>query len=417
MHFIQEVADYKDYLAKIRRFIHEHPEVSGEEYKTVAFILNELKKMGITCLEVENGGVLGFINGRPGKTVLLRADIDALPIQEDLCNLRGPKVSVSRIPGVSHACGHDAHTAMLLTEAKILQAHKSELPGSVVLCFERGEEGTGNLKYIIEYLEQHPEIKIDTCFATHVRWDIPSGKIAVVEGAALAGAFGFDIRIQGCAGHGARPDLANSPIDCFVAIYNALNTVRMKQIDPFECLTFSVGTLTSGSRINIVPEMLEFSGTARFFSSERAGEPFIAAFKKILCTQADLFGCTLETLRMKNPLHETRNHPICAAIAREAVAKYVAPDALADAGPWMASETFGKLLKLYPGVMVFTGIKNDAQGSGANHHTPEFDVDEEALLSGIKAALGYTLAFMARAEEIPFERSILSIDDLVARGI
>ncbi len=413
MELVQETQNLRGYLTRIRHCLHESPELSGQEIQTLALVCKELGELGIPYVEIPDGGILGFIRGGAGKTVLLRADLDALPIEESPCNLRGPKACVSKTPGVSHACGHDAHTAMLLTEARLLQAHKSELPGNVVLLFERGEEATRNIRNVVPYLEAHPEIKIDTCFATHVRWDLPAGKIAVLDGPVMSGDFTFSLRLTGCAGHGSRPDLANNPVDCFVSIYQALSSVRMREVDPYKSLTFSLGKLSAGQQPNVIPGTLDFAGTARFFDSEAAGEPFVRTFRKIVQSQAALFGCTVEPVGRNSSLYETTNHPVCAALAQDAVSRYVGPDALASSEPWMASETFGILLKLYPGVLVFTGIQNDTLGSGANHHTPEFDVDEDALLTGVQAAVGYVLEFMEKSPDISFTRTFRSIEDLV----
>ena len=141
MEIFNEAKKNFDFAARNRRYLHEHPEMTGQEFETVKYICSELEKLGIEHVEVPDGGVVGLIHGgKPGKTILLRADVDALPILENPKNLGHDKVCISKTPGVCHACGHDAHTAMLLTEGKILHEHRDELNGTVVLCFERGEE-------------------------------------------------------------------------------------------------------------------------------------------------------------------------------------------------------------------------------------------------------------------------------------
>ena len=148
-----------DYVVKLRREIHENPEISGVEFETLKLIQNELDSMGIEYTVVPDGGIVGLIHGgKPGKMVLMRADMDALPILENPKNLVGDKVSVSKNTGVSHACGHDAHTAMLLTEAKILNEHKDELNGDVVLCFEQGEEGGGQVANLLPYIVEEMKL-------------------------------------------------------------------------------------------------------------------------------------------------------------------------------------------------------------------------------------------------------------------
>ena len=169
---------YYDYMVGVRRYLHENPELTGQEYNTVKYIDGELTKMGIEHTVVENGGILGYIRGpKPGRTVLLRADCDALPVLEK-DNLKNCRVVWSKNEGVMHACGHDSHVAGLLGAAKILLDKKDEIEGTVILCFERGEEGGGNVRYIFAYMEKN-NIHVDSCFGLHVGCARPTGKIAV----------------------------------------------------------------------------------------------------------------------------------------------------------------------------------------------------------------------------------------------
>ena len=161
MDILKLAQDNYDYAVKIRRHLHENPELTSFEFNTLELIKNELTSMGIEWVEVPNGGIVGQIHGgKPGKMVLMRADMDALPIQESEENLVGKKVCVSKVPGVSHACGHDMHTAMLLAEAKILNEIKDELNGDVVLCFERGEEGGGQVANLLPYIVEEMKLPI-----------------------------------------------------------------------------------------------------------------------------------------------------------------------------------------------------------------------------------------------------------------
>ena len=276
MDILKEARAQFDYLVKTRRQFHTYPELSGKEYETVKYICKELEDMGIEYVDVEDGGIVGLIHGgKPGKTILMRADVDALPIMESPNNLAGAKVCVSQNAGVSHACGHDAHAAMLLAEAKILQANKDELNGNVVLCFERGEEGGGQIKNLLPYIEDVMKLSIDGCLATHVKWDVPAGQVSVEPGAVISGGLGFAIRLRGQSGHGSRPDMAHSVLDCFNAIYNHMNMIRMKQVHPSDVLTFSVGTVNCGTAFNIIPDELTFTGSIRTFNVAGAGEPFM----------------------------------------------------------------------------------------------------------------------------------------------
>ena len=240
MDILQQAKANFDYMVQHRRHIHTHPELTGKEDQTVAYLLEQLKALEIPTIEVENGGILGFIKGRkPGKRVVLRADIDALPVQEPLHNLKGPRVCISENPGVMHACGHDSHTAMLLGAAKILSEHKEDISGEIMLVFERGEEGGGNLRYIMQYLEdQH--ITFDGAWALHVFQDLPTGMLGIRPGGVMAGVIALRYKITGRGGHGSRPDLSVNPIDCLLALLDEIYKAPMKVTNPFEPISFSI---------------------------------------------------------------------------------------------------------------------------------------------------------------------------------
>ena len=407
-------AETKDYIVSIRREFHRHPELSLQEFRTAQRIEEELDKFGSPHTRVGVTGVLGTLKGAKdnGKVLVLRADIDALPIEETHeCAYR------SENAGVMHACGHDGHMAMQLMAAKCLQRWKDQWDGTVVLMFERGEEESGPLEYLLRYLETESPWHIDACYATHVRWDIPAGKVSICHDAPMAGGFGFEIRIDGHGGHGSRPDLAESPIDCFHDFYGNMQALRMRAVPPKECLTFSIGSLHSGDVLNVIPNSLTFAGTCRFFSYDHAGRRFYEEFKRILANACQTYDCRYDILHMPEPLFEVQNNPVCVAIAEKAVEKYIGADALTDCTPWMASETFAITSRLYPGVLTFTGIENEEKGCGANHHTPEFDLDEDGLTYGAATCLGFALDYLAEKPNIPFQRPDEPLEKLVARNI
>ena len=417
MDMISRIRAQYDQMVRDRRHLHAHPELSTKEENTLRYIENALHETGIETRRVVPGGVLGVINpGRAGRTVLLRADVDALAIAESAVNLKGPKACVSQIPGVMHACGHDAHAAMILAAARALHDMREELPGQVVLFFEQSEEIGGRLLQVAQELESS-SLRPDICYGAHVRWDLPSGKIAVLDGAAMAGGFGFDVTLQGRGGHGSRPDLARSPVDCFAAIHTHIQQMRLTRVAPDQVLTYSVGTLESGGTHNIIPETLRFAGTVRSFDVDGACEAFAAKMREDIEQIAALHGCTAVFNRYTRPIYETRNTPGVAQMARAAVKKYVDAQALTEGSPWMASESMNVLLRLYGGVLAFVGIRNEALGTGANHHTPLFDVDEQAMIPGAAAAAAFALEALT-CEKLPsFARKIVSLEDLTSRTI
>ena len=416
MQILDIVRAHEAQMLEERRYLHANPELSGQEIKTAAYVAAQLEALGMNVHVVPNGGVIGVLNeNREGPCVLLRADIDALPIQESTQNLTRPRSVISQNPGVMHACGHDAHTAMLLCAARALTQMKDELAGSVLFVFERGEEigGKGFIENLLPYIDEH--FKVDACYATHVRWDIPAGKIVVLDGPVMAGAFGFDVTIHGQGSHGSRPDLASSPIDCFCAIHQQANALRMRVVDPEQVLTYSLGVVQAGEQKNIIPDSLRFAGTVRTYDVGGSGERFASQLRRIIDSACAAHGCEPEYHAFTRPIYETGNHPQTAQLAREAIARHVGPDTLAVGTRWMATESMSAYLRLWPGVLSFTGIRNEAGGCGANHHTPQFDIDEAALVPGAAAACAFAAEYLARRPEMAFTRDIVSMQDLVTR--
>lgn len=390
---IFQQADFLEHeLLDIRNYLHENPELSNKEFNTLEFIKNKLMEYQIDFVEVPNGGILGFIeNGTGEKTVLLRADIDALPILENENNLKRKKEVVSKNLGVAHACGHDSHTAMLLIAAKILKTHIHTIKGRIILCFERAEEMGGGILNLLHYFDSN-QVQIDGCFGLHVNPLIDSGIISVDPGPVMAGACGFEIKIIGKDGHGSRPDIANNPLDCFVAIYNALNMIRLKYISPFEKITISVAKISGGTRGNIIEKDFTFGGSARFFSEE-VGRTFIEEFNNILTNTTKAYHCTYESKEMVIGIPVINNLKCC-NIAKQSITNYLGEKYITSSDPYMASESMSIYLKKYSGVFGFLGIKNDEYGSGADLHNEYFDIDQKALKNGVIATVGFALEFL-----------------------
>ena len=384
---------YENYIIEMRRYFHENPELSGKEDNTIKKIGEELSLMGIEYVDLKPGGILAKISGNSdsSRAVLLRADVDALMIDEAEENLRQKKTCVSKVSGVMHACGHDGHTAMLLGAAKILSEKKNELNGTVYLCFERGEEGTDDYLDLFRYIDENG-IKIDTAFAIHLLSSQPSGKMVINDSAMMAGNMSFYVTLIGEGGHGSRPDEANSPIDCFTAIYQRLQALRLARVSPFETVTYSVGFLKAGSQSNVIPKTLEFSGMIRYLNPET--EYVIEKeFKQTLEGIASAYGCGINyKLNLTNP--SVVNYPPHAQIARRAIANEIGEENVITAEPWMASESFAHYLIKWRGVMSFLGIKNEELGTGSPNHSPEFDIDESALKNGSAGAAAYALEFL-----------------------
>lgn len=414
MNILDIAKQNSDYTVKIRRYFHEHPECGpAEQTNTMAVIKEELEKIEIPYVQVPGGGIFAYINGdSTGKTVLLRSDIDALPILESETNLKNKKICISKNPGVMHGCGHDGHIAMLLTSAKILKNMEASLNGRVVLMFEEGEEGHRNIEKLLAYMAEK-NMKFDTCYASHVRWDIPTGKLSCCQGSAMSGLYHFVLEINGKGGHGSRPDLAHSVIDCFHDIYSNLDTLRLKYIKPNTVLTWSLGSVNAGATFNLIPDKLTCEGSIRMMD-RNSGEEFIKEFERIVAAICPLNYCTYQ-FKLLEQLLPTENYPACRKTYIDSIKKQIGEDVIYDCEPWMASETFSYMCSLFPGVETFVGIKNDELGSGANHHTPEFDLDEDGLTYGTAAAVSYVLEYFENTPDTSaFEPAYNSISELIA---
>lgn len=395
------------YTTSLRRYFHEHPECGpDEQLNTMTRIEQELDGMQIPHIRVPGGGVFGFLDGvTPGKTVLLRSDIDALPMREDECNLAGPRACITKTPGVAHMCGHDAHTAMLLTEARLLSGMRSKIAGRVIFMFEEGEEGFGNIAALCRYIEQNA-IKVDTAYACHVRWDLPSRSIGICQEASLSGMYHFSLTIDGHSGHGSRPDMGANVIDCFNRICGSLQLVRMTRIRPDTCLTYSICSVHAGTCHNILPDHLTAEGTIRFADIE-SGATFLREMRRIAETEAAVTGCT-GNVKVHETLLPTISYPACTQLLRSAAEDCLGKKHVIDSKMWMASESFCYMTNMFPSVFTYVGIKDPEKGCGANHHTPKFDVDEDSLPYGVAAAVGYTLRFLEETPDLSGFRPLVN---------
>lgn len=288
---------------------------------------------------------------------------------------------------------------MLLGTAKILSENKDKLKGKVILAFEQAEETGGGIYRILQRLK---EIGADGIWGMHLKSDIPVGKISVDPGPRMAAAMNFKVRIIGKSGHGSRPDLSISPLDCFTDFYQNLKSLRLSGLDPYKPITYSIGSVHTGFAPNIIPESLEFGGSVRFLHPEQ-GLEMEHEFKRILEKTCELYRCTYEFIQEpKAADFIVNNQEDCAAIANESVKKVLGENALYHYPAWMASESFGFYQKCFPGVFAFVGIENPEKGIGAEHHNRYFDIDEDALTLGVAVTIQYTMDFLQNEKNIDF---------------
>ncbi|MGM9522503.1 MAG: M20 family metallopeptidase [Oscillospiraceae bacterium] len=380
------------YVTDIRRELHRWPEISGQERHTRDVLIRELEQMGVPYRRIEGTGLIAFIEGAgPGKNRLLRADMDALPLQEELENLVGPKVCISEVDGACHACGHDAHMAMLLGTMRVLLSLKDELEGTVFCCFEEGEETNCGIGKMMQALSEY---SFDECFALHVYADLDSGKLNISPGPRMAGTARIDMTIHGKAGHSSRPDKAANPIIPAAHIVTQLNSAFMNQLDAEETVTLGLCKLQAGELYNVIPETAQLSGTARFFNREE-GRRALELVTRIAENTAACHGCTVSFNELhKITLDPVINDPVAAEELRRRFEGLFGGERLSDCDHWFASESYCRYLERSPGVLGFLGIRNPHIGSGAAHHNGKFDIDESALTVGVMAEICFAIGDM-----------------------
>ncbi len=388
----RQACGIEEYLIRTRRQIHRYAEVNGTEHKTNALIRAELDRAGIPYSPVADTALIARLDsGRPGPSIVLRADMDALPIRENPNNLAGPRVCRSEQENTCHACGHDSHTAMLLGSMKLLTQMKDELCGTVYFCFEQGEECGGSVEQMIGELSKLP---IGTCWGMHVNPDLDAGRISVDAGPRMAGGAGVDILVRGKGGHGSRPDLSINPVFAAAAIVTGIPGAFVNQLSPENPVTFGVTTIEGGGAANIFADTASIRGSLRFFNDAQ-GEKAVEIVKNVASHTAAMHRCRVEFgERMRVFGGPVLNDVGCAALAARALAARLPEGTVASTPKLYCSESFGRYLRMAPGVMAFLGIRNPAVGSGANLHNEFFDIDESVMKIGVTATVSYALAYM-----------------------
>jgi amidohydrolase len=376
----QAAAEIAPALVAWRRELHRKPELGFEEHRTAAFVAERLKAIGVDVLRtgIAGTGVIGVLKAPSpaGPAVLLRADMDALPIQEVPGRAYG-----SEVPGKMHACGHDGHMAMLLGAATILSAWKASLERDVVFCFQPAEEGLGGAEAMIRegILAEHG---VAEAFGLHLWSLFPVGTIQVRPGAIMAAQDEFVARFHGRGGHGAAPHLCVDPVLAAAHGLVALQTIVARAVDPLQAAVVSVGSLHGGTAPNVIPDDAHMHGTLRSFD-ESVRETLRLRVREVLSGVAAASGCRLE-FELRPGFPAVVNDPASVERVRAAAARVVGAERVVELAPMAASEDFAHFLAAVPGAFVFVGAGNPAKGIVAPHHAPAFDIDEDALPRGVE---------------------------------
>ncbi|MGH8163650.1 MAG: M20 metallopeptidase family protein [Rhodanobacteraceae bacterium] len=375
-----------DELVRIRRHFHMNPELSMVEFETAAWIERELRQLALD--EVRTGvgktGILGTLKGaKPGPVILLRADIDALPVTEV-----NDVAYKSKKSGVMHACGHDAHIAILLCAAKELARRRDEVAGTIVFCFQPGEEGYAGNKLMIEggALESP---HVDRVFALHVFSGLEAGKIGVRDGPFFASSDEFHLTLRGKGGHGAMPERAIDPIVAGAHFVTMLQTIVSREIAPKDPAVFTVGKFVSGSTFNVIPTEAEMEGTVRSFDNDvRASMP--ERMERILSGLGTAMRVEHELrYRMGYPptVNDPRANDVVRAVGRDRLGEQNVVDPH-DIVMW--AEDMSYMLQERPGAYFVVGARGPELGTHPQH-SARYDIDERALDVGFTMMVGLGL--------------------------
>ena len=381
LNFLQQAKELFPYTRSLRRDFHMHPELGFREFRTSGIVAKELESLG---LEVTKGigktGVVGLLEGaRPGPILLLRFDMDALPIVEET----GVEYA-SQNQGVMHACGHDGHTAIGLTVAKILHAQRDQLAGTIKFCFQPSEEGNngeevgGAEMMMRDGLLEGP--RVDMSLSLHLWNEKPLGWLGVTTGPIMAGADIFTIRITGRGGHGAIPDAAVDPIIAAANIVNALQTIVARNVSPLDTAVVSVTNIHGGTAFNVIPQEVKLEGTIRTFK-HGVRQRVVERFGQIARGVGEGMGCQVE-VDIKRITPALVNNDSITSKVQETAQRVLSEANLDPEYQTMTAEDMAFMQEKVPGCYFFVGSNDRARHLDYGHHHPKFDFDEEALIRG-----------------------------------
>ncbi len=384
----QKINNFNQELIQIRRYFHQHPELGRKEYKTSEKISELLTKWGVEVERVCETGVIGLIRGdKEGKTIALRADIDALPIEE-----KTGLEFASKHQGRMHACGHDGHTTICLGAAKILSEMKDQLQGNVKFIFQPAEEGPGGAEMLIkEGVLDNP--KVDAITGLHIWPEIEKGSIGIIGGPIMAAADRFDMKIIGKGGHGAIPQMAVDPVVVASQIVTALQSLASRETDPLDSIVLSNCMFHAGDAFNIIPNEAVLSGTTRYHNPELSGtlpkrmEELIAGIAKAMRCEYEFkysywYPVTLNDKEFTEFFKEVATDVIC----KENVCELERPS--------MGAEDFSFYLNEVPGTFFFLGTRNVKEGYDKSLHHPEYTFDEDILSIGVELFCNTVVRFL-----------------------
>lgn len=390
---IKELAKkYEQDVIDLRRHFHMNPETSWNEVETSKRIAEELKKIGCENIKVgfggaETGVVVDIAGGKPGKCVALRADIDALPLDDEK-----DVTYKSQKAGAMHACGHDAHTAMLIGVAKLLQEIKAELKGTVRLLFQPAEEH-GVRPGAKALVDEGALEGVDAVFGIHVISDLPSGTFEYRVGPFMAAADGWELTIHGKGGHGSSPERAIDPTIAAFEVGNALQTVISREVSPKDTAVISIGGIKTSSQVfNIIPERVDIIGNVRTFRPE-VQDAVEEAMTRLIQTVCQAYRCRAD-FRYTRFIPSTINEETTTMLAKSVAESVLGDDKVKQSELMMGSEDFSYYGRVTKACFAYLGVADPEKKSDMPHHSPKFDIDESVLFNGTAIYAAFAWSYL-----------------------
>ncbi|SHE50271.1 amidohydrolase [Thermoanaerobacter uzonensis DSM 18761] len=386
MDILKEAEKVEKEVIELRRKIHMYPELGFEETKTSEVVYDYLKNLGIEVKRIAKTGVVGTLKGNGSKTIAIRADMDALPIQEE-----NDVEYASQIPGRMHACGHDVHTAILLGTAKLLANMRDKLKGNVKFIFQPAEETTGGaLPMIEEGVLENP--KVDAIIGLHVDPELQVGQIGITYGKAYASSDMIDIIVKGKSSHGAEPHKSVDAIVIAANIVNILQTVVSRKANPLSPIVLTIGTIEGGYARNIIADKVRMSGIIRMMEEEKRDE-IVEMVEKICDNTAKVIGGEVEFRRTKGyPC--LVNHKGMTDLIKETAFPLLGEGNVIEVAPTMGVEDFAYFLQKVPGSFYKLGCGNKEKGIDKPIHNNQFNIDEECIKIGLAVHVSTVLKYL-----------------------